>query len=354
MTNHIRKKIVIILFVSVIVLSACKEGQTGEEKAYVTEEHMELKRNEGEKSDPERKVEIPQLDQSLLEEVAGIGTESANEYFLAALQYQISLPCSFVMYADGYSVMDVNEFRNINKDNISDEYGDVRLKHVVDAHMADAALDKYIREYGGEDTKYHIRNVLEEKLQTTDKAFPHTCVVEVFNEDITLTVTYNTYYCSIIIVSIDGMEDEVPHTQEYLTYLLHAYRYRDDVYTNPKQQEDYFWMLIDPEMKKENYDFRNVDPDGQQPDGRGKVCGILEYYIADQVIDKYIRVYGGTDVRYRVKLTGKEEGISEGTYKYTMLIENDVDDMILMVEYDSDTWFAEVTMGERICDSNQE
>lgn len=343
-----------ILLVSATVLSACKGEQAGEEKAYIAEEHMELKRSEDEKADSEEKAEIPPIDPSVLEEVAGIGTTSADEYFFAALQYQISLPCSFVMYADGYSMMDVNEFRNINKDNISDKYGDVKLKHVGDAHMADAALDKYIREYGGEDTKYHIRNVLEEKLQITNKAFPHTCIVEVFNEDTTLTVTYNTYYCSIVVVSIEGMEDEELHTQEYFTYLLHAYRYRDDVYTNPKQQQDYFWMLIDPEMKKENYDFRNVDPDEQQPDGSGKVCGILEYYIADQVIDKYIRAYGGADVRYRVRLTDKEDGISEGTYKYTMLIENDVDDMVLTVEYDNDTWFAGVTMGERICDSNQE
>lgn len=144
MINQIKKRIAIILCISAVILSACIQEEQGKKKAYATTESIEPEKNESEEADLKRKIKIQKEKPSLMEKVAG-----ENEYYLDALKYQISLPCSFLMHVITDNPTELCEYRNINTDNILDEWGNVALKYTEDAYIADAVLDKYIREYGG-------------------------------------------------------------------------------------------------------------------------------------------------------------------------------------------------------------
>lgn len=168
--------------------------------------------------------------------------------------------------------------------------------------------------------------------------------IEVFNEDTTLTVTWKLYYDNIVSVSIDGMDDEEAHTQEFLTYLQCVPKYLKCRHIN--FEPDRFLMIINTELTKEKYHYRNVNPDEILPGRSSQSCGTLEYYIADQVIDKYIRAYGGNDVMYKVRLISKEKDEKGDAYKYVMSVENEEE--MLLVEYADNSWFVNVSIKEKL------
>lgn len=275
--------------------------------------------------------------EALLRAIKQIG--NGNIYFQKTLQYQALQPCDFIMHIDMYPATDVYQYRNIDTSNLLTEWGEVDLEHMQSAYLADVVLDKYIREFGGKDTEYRIEWVTAERREELSRSiFYNMTFLEVYGEDVILHIMFNGYYDEMASVIVENQENKETHIDEYTAYLEYVLNYKELLYSSHTESE--YWMFINFESEQESYNYRNVDPDESKKAGVCRTCGTTSYYIADQVIDKYIRDYQGSDVIYKVELLSREKlGSGEG-YQYTLLAEND--EVMLQIEYEDGSWFTNI------------
>ena len=309
--------------------------ESGKEQSREDDDSKEYLRDENEKQDEEWELEWFEkwLD---LDRASSLpkSTQQRND----SIQYLMSQSCHFLVHINLYHAYDreLSDYRNIDTDAWIDylmsEYG--YMKDSINPYIADVVLDKYIRDYGGEDTKYSIRDLYADVdySQLPDGEF---YFLEITGENIRLLVS-TTGYSGVYNVSIEGKDGADLHTLDFIRYLY----CEDEYYEYLFAKTDRYWMFIDINLKQEEYCFRNVDPGVADNAGTNQTCGILEYYIADQAIDRYIRDYKGSDVAYTVELIDKVWDGVESAYRYTLLVENDEE--TLQIEYIEDSWFITV------------
>ncbi len=270
-----------------------------------------------------------------------VNITEGNENYLATMKYLILQPSSFIMNID-YG-KEIYEYRNVSTDNIADEWGDVYLGYQADAYIADVVLDKYIRDFGGEDIQYHIQDVTTEmigKVTAQDPEHIHLIhFINIYSENTKLTVTWTPYIAGVVMVSIEGRNSEEIRVKEFVQLAQRAYDNKDFLFIEPK--EDWFWMIINPKMEQDKYCYRNVN----MAMNDNQTCNELVYYIADQIIDKYIRDFKGNDVIYEVKLPKKDKDEQEEIHQYVFWIENNEE--ILEVEYSEESWIAQVKISRK-------
>lgn len=266
-----------------------------------------------------------------------------NENYLATMKYLMLQPSSFIMNID-YG-REIYEYRNVNTDNIVDEWGDVYLGYQADAYIADVVLDKYIRDFEGDDIQYHIQDVTTEMIgEVTAQDPEHIHLIHFINissVDTKLTVTWTPYIAGVVMVSIDGRNNEEIRVEEFIQLAKCAYENKDFLFIEPK--EDWFWMIINPKMEQKEHHYRNVDM--VINDNENEACNELVYYMADQIIDKYIRDFKGNDVIYEVKLLEKNMNKQKEIYQYVFGIESNEE--ILEVEYSEESWIAQVKISRK-------
>lgn len=327
--------IIVLLMVYIAGLTSCNK-KVDDKKYVAPEESIRNFLNIQEQDLP-----LQNADDSYMEILEDI-TEG-NENYLAVMEYLILQPSSFIMNIDYRR--EIYEYRNVNTDDIVDEWGDVYLGYQADAYIADVVLDKYIRDFGGDDIQYHIQDVTTEmigKVTAQDPEHIHLIYfINIYSENTKLTVAWTPYIAGVVMVSIDGRNNEKIRVKEFTQLAQCAYDNKDYLFIEPK--EDWFWMILNPKMEQDKYHYRNVNM--VINNNENQICNELIYYIADQVIDKYIRDFNGNDVAYEVKLLKKDMDEQEEIHQYIFLIEGNEE--ILEVEYSEESWFAQVKISRK-------
>ncbi len=258
----------------------------------------------------------------------------SKEFWQKALTYQLAEPCHFILLPKCTHANDTYKYRNIDDSSLYNEYGE-RI-YMREAYLADVIVDKYIREYGGKEGLYSIRDTSADLGNARETGLFEVYTFEISNEDTTLRVLW-TLRDSLVSVYIEGAELEEITEFEKMTYLywsnMYDYRYRYDEY----------WLLLDPEFQQRKYCYRNVERNLEVAGDSELKCDERAYYIADQAIDQYIRDYGGNDSRYNVELTEKQADTGNGGYKYVLSVENLEDsEQIMQIEYSDTDWLVVV------------
>lgn len=327
--------IIVLLMVYIAGLTSCNK-KVDDKKYVAPEESIRNFLNIQEQDLP-----LQNADDSYMEILENI-TEG-NENYLATMKYLMLQPSSFIMNID-YG-REIYEYRNVNTDNIVDEWGDVYLGYQADAYIADVVLDKYIRDFEGDDIQYHIQDVTTEMIgEVTAQDPEHIHLIHFINissEDTKLTVTWTPYIAGVVMVSIDGRNNEEIRVEEFIQLAKCAYENKDFLFIEPK--EDWFWMIINPKVEQKEHHYRNVDM--VINDNENEACNELVYYMADQIIDKYIRDFKGNDVIYEVKLLEKNMNKQKEIYQYVFGIESNEE--ILEVEYSEESWIAQVKISRK-------
>lgn len=327
--------IIVLLVIYIAGLSSC--NRKADEKKYAAPEesvgnHLNIQ---------EQGLPFQNADNSYMEILENI-TEG-NENYLATMEYMILQPSSFIMNIDYGN--EIYEYRNVNTDNIADEWGDVYLGYQTDAYIADVVLDKYIRDFGGDDIQYHIQDVtteMIEKVTAQEREHIHLIYfIDIYSDNTKLTVMWTPYIAGVVMVSIEGSNDEEIRVKEFAQLAQCAYDNKDLLFIDPK--EDWFWIIINPEMEQDKYYYRNVNM--AVNDNENQTCNELVYYIADQIIDKYIRDFRGNDVIYEVKLLKKDVDEQGEIQQYVFSIESNGE--ILEVEYNVESWLAQVNISRK-------
>ena len=257
-----------------------------------------------------------------------------REYRQKSLTYQLAEPCHFILLPASKYSNETYKYRNIDDSSLYDNDG-YRI-YMREAYLADVIVDKYIREYGGKEGLYNIRDTSENLGDPWETGLFEVYTFEISNEDTTLRVLW-TLHDSLVSVYIEGAELEEITEFEKMTYLYWSemgdYRTTDNEY----------WLLLDPEFQQRKYCYRNVEQNLEVAGDSELKCDERAYYIADQVIDKYIRVYGGNDSLYSVELTEKEEDAENGGYAYVLSVGNLEDsEQIMQIEYSDSEWIVSV------------
>ena len=271
-----------------------------------------------------------------LEDIAGDST-MANE-----MLYQLQKPYSFLLYVTpptGGLAYDEYSFRNIVEDDLEEvKAHDTVYRGYGSAYIADCVLDKYIREYGGEDTKYHVRLDNEWWRHHSGRALYDTHCFEIYNENVTLYVIWNGYIDGIVTVLIEDDASAEKDMQEFISYAKYStVDYRNKHYYS---EEGKYWMLINPDALQDTYCYRNVNPKEHTYHAGSAEDETLRYYIADQVIDKYIRDYLGSDTVYQVEPLRRIWGEAEYDNRYGMELISGEE--VLRVKYSPDSWLVDV------------
>lgn len=243
------------------------------------------------------------------------------------VKYQLEQPCHFMIYVDYRMGLAGYSHRNIDTACLYDGEGQPDLHKEWIAYLADTVLDRYICEYGGKDALYTV--------DWAHGGLPDDCdelrIIDVSGENVRLKIlfSYKTSVVSVTIENTDGAETRADECIRYAndsSFLLeNGLRYNFD--------EKVYWMIINPEHADKAHRFRNVAVnDDSGIDARG-------YYIADQVIDRYIRDFAGIDDIYQVRLAERKFTISHGnTYK----IQAESGNALLLIEYSDDSWIVSV------------
>ena len=257
-----------------------------------------------------------------------------REYRQKSLTYQLAEPCHFILLPASKYSNETYKYRNIDDSSLYDNDG-YRI-YMREAYLADVIVDKYIREYGGKEGLYSIRDTSANLGNLRETGLFEVYTFEISNEDTTLRVLW-TLHDSLVSVYIEGAELEEITEFEKMTYLYWSemgdYRTTDNEY----------WLLLDPEFQQRKYCYRNVEQNLEVAGDSELKCDERAYYIADQVIDKYIRVYGGNDSLYSLELTEKEEDAENGEYAYVLSVGNLEDsEQIMQIEYSDTEWIVSV------------
>ena len=323
------------------------------------------------KDEPERVTELITIEETTAteeqtetaeftetEEAANVAAESDihdEEYYMDAIEdiagdstmanemlYQLQNPYSFLLHVTeptGGLAYEDYRFRNIVEDDLEEvKAHDTVYRGYGSAYIADCVLDKYIREYGGEDTKYHVRFDDEWWRHHSGRALYDTHCFEIYNEDVTLYVIWNGYIDGIVTVLIEDNASVETDMQEFISYAKYStVDYRNKHYHS---EEGKYWMLINPDAMQDTYCYRNVNPKEHTYHADSAEDEALRYYIADQVIDKYIRDYLGSDTLYQVEPLRRIWGEEESDNRYGMELINGEE--VLRVKYTPDLWLVDV------------
>lgn len=358
---------VVLFFLGGFCLFACGKDQpeqTQAGKAEITEETEKAEKmaDAAEISETKEK-ESCQTGGYRTEEAAGDVADAEvhdEEYYIAelmdiagdntmtnAMLYQLQQPYSFILHMTepaGGLAYDDYRFRNIAEEDVEElNTFETAYRGYGTAYIADCVLDKYIREYGGEDTKYHIRPDNEWWRHHSGKALYDTHCFEIYNEDVTLYVIWNGYIDGIVTVRLEDGTNTETDLQEFISYAEYStvdYRNKHYHHENGK-----YWMLINTESVRDTYCYRNVDPDEHTYHAGGAEDEALRYYIADQVIDRYIRDCQGSDTVYRVEPLQRIWGEEECGSRYGMELISGEE--VLRVKYLPDSWLVDVEVLNR-------
>lgn len=266
------------------------------------------------------------------------------------ISYQISLPCSFLLdvgkvySAATYLAPDLT--RNIGVIEGTEEYDDTVVGFTL--FIADRVIDKYIREYEGEDAVYDVfMHSLSEDVPDSSRLFSFT----IQKDAVTMEVTWNMYVDVVsVLIQEDGAE---AREDEFIKYLR-----KDKPFTINYPCE--FYLLADPESAEESNHYRNVPVKIQYDEAEKEDWRTVCCYVADQVIAVYLdtgvaadaqvqkAAHDGkvkeeipqfyySDMQYRISLLEKETG-EDGKNRYRFLLEDG--GKLLRVEYDESTWLA--------------
>ena len=263
------------------------------------------------------------------------------KYHAEVVQYMIEQPSSFIFHVNKFSALDLSpgDHRNVNKDCLVDENGEG--KNILSAYIADIVIDKFIREYDGEDIKYDIINTnLEEWAKHPGQVdlFIYYCTIK--GDSVTIRVIYS-YESSIVIALIEGDENAETRTEEYIKFLQQEDS-RSWTYSLSAERKRY-WMIINKDNLKDNYHYRNVVASDELSDSEDLKCGVQEYYIADQAINRYILDEHGSDEIYEVTLLDRKQD-ADGNTKYTLSVSDESGKEVLQIEYEDDSWWVTVTI----------
>ncbi len=358
---------VVLLFLGGFCLFACGKDQPEQTLAGKAEE-TEKAEGMAETADA---AEITETEEKESGQTGGYGIEEAaddvadtevhdEEYYIAelmdlagdnsmttAMLYQLQQPYSFILHMTepaGGLAYDDYRFRNIAEEDVEKlNTFKTAYRGYGTAYIADRVLDKYIREYGGEDTKYHIRPDNEWWRHHSGKALYDTDCFEIYNEDVTLYVIWNGYIDGIVTVRLEDGTNTENDMQEFISYAEYStVDYRNKHYHSGNGK---YWMLINTESVRDTYCYRNVDPDEHTYYIGGAEDEALRYYIADQVIDKYIRDCQGSDTVYRVEPLQRIWGEEECDSRHGMELISGEE--VLRVKYSPDSWLVDVEVLSR-------
>ena len=256
------------------------------------------------------------------------------------VRYQMEVPCHFFLNVSPYGdLLNIYEYRNIDENDeiLWDEDGRIYMEP---AYIADVILDTYIREYGGEDTLYHLDIGLMHWIEP-ELALEYS--MKIYNDSVTLNVVVGTNglpgACSVYIEDCDGAEVQYERMIEYAYHMDKEGCY--DYWR--KSLGDAYCMFIDPEPGQKKYQYRNVQLTDDVSEEDALVCDAFGYAIADRAIDKYIRDWDGSDILYDVKLINKIRDGEEGAYHYTLSV-LDKEEEVLQIEYTEKEWFVMVNI----------
>ena len=263
------------------------------------------------------------------------------KYHVEVVQYMIEQPSSFIFHVNKSGADNVlsEEHRNIIKDCLVDENGED--ENTLSAYISDMVIDKYIREYGGEDIKYDMINTnLEEWAKHPGQVdlLIYYCTIK--SNNVTIRVIYS-YESGIVIALIEGDENAETRTEEYIKFLQQEDS-RSWVYSMSAEFKKY-WMIINKDNLKDNYHYRNVVASDGLSDSEDLKCGVQEYYIADQVINRYILDKHGSDEIYEVTLLDKKQD-ADGNMKYSLSVSDGSGNEVLQIEYEDTSWWVTVTI----------
>lgn len=261
-------------------------------------------------------------------------------YHAEVVQYMIEQPSSFILHVNKNKALSLlpEEHRNVNRDYMVDENG--KIKNLTIAYVADMILDKYIREYGGEDIEYDIKSRSFEEWEKHPEQFDEIFYYDIKGNDVTIKVIFN-YEPGIVIALIEGDDNVETRTTEYIKFLQYEDRYGWD-YTYSAERKKY-WMIINKDNLKDNYHYRNVVASDELSDSEDLKCGVQEYYIADQVINRYILDKHGSDEIYEVTLLDKKQD-ADGNMKYSLSVSDGSGNEVLQIEYEDTSWWVTVTI----------
>ncbi|MCM1251963.1 MAG: hypothetical protein NC321_04015 [Clostridium sp.] len=357
--NKWKQTAVLLFFLGGFCLCACgndvpEQAETG--KTEVTESIEE--KNETKAEVEEAESNAPKKQPAETKEAANDAAEEGmhdEKYYIAAIEdlagdgimaneilYQFQQPYTFLLHMTeptGGLSYDDYRFRNIVEDDLEEiKTHDTVYRGYGSAYIADCVLDKYIREYGGEDTKYHVRLDDEWRRHYSGNALYDTHCFEIYNEDVTLYVIWNGYIDGIVTVLIEDDTSVETDMQEFLSYVKYSIvDYRNKHY---HREAGKYWMLINPDSVQDTYCYRNVNPKEHTYHSGSVEDETLRCYIADQVIDKYIRDYLGSDTLYQVEPLRRIWGEEESDSRYGMELINGEE--ILRVKYSPDSWLVDV------------
>ncbi|MDD6626883.1 MAG: hypothetical protein PUF03_01370 [Lachnospiraceae bacterium] len=262
-----------------------------------------------------------------------------REFWQKGLTYLLSEPCHFIMFVNRFHGMEDYESRNIDDEMLYDESGSRIYSEVP--YIVDVVLDQYIREYGGKEDQYRIKDTSAELGNPWETGLWGVSTYEISNSnnEAKLRVTWDGHN-SFVCVFIENDDWEEVTELEKMTYLYYQDMY--DHYCYSAKYEEY-WLLLNPEFQQKEYCYRNVEQNLEAADDSELKCDERACYIADRAIDKYIRDYGGNDTLYNVELTEKEADTENGGYKYVLFVENLEDsEQIMQIEYSDTDWLVVV------------
>ena len=251
-----------------------------------------------------------------------------RQYDMERIEFQANWPCHFLIYLNMLS-SDWEIYRNINTENMADEDGQIPMGCQQLAYLADIIVDKYIREYGGADVKYTVYEEYWENDMFPDTPEGIYYLVITAEDGTQLIALWNA--CNVFSVLIAN-ERETAETKE-----AELIKYLECIEEQQVSQaeDNRFQMVINTEQEG-SICYRNINQDMAMTESDLEYT-TTDFLIADQIIDRYIRDYKGSDTVYKLYLNKPDFMHDE---KRVLKIEHD--DEILEAEYSDVSWAVNV------------
>lgn len=247
-----------------------------------------------------------------------------------SIKYQVNWACDFLVYVDFFCSTDTYEFRNISTENLYKEDGDTNFGYMQQAYIADVVVDKYIREYDGKNTEYNVQRIMDKLPDNLNDIW----YMEISTETTTLIALWSGY-SNIVSVRIteEGRNIE-SKKMEFINYLRCMDENEEKI---TRENKNVFYLIVEPKDTEKVY-YRNLNIKKRSLEA-GDADYSMKYYIADQIIDRYIRDYQGKDAVYELhqnQLTNFE------SHEITEVVTIENDNTSLKMEYSEATWLVKV------------